>query len=437
VQGLRASSLSDVGAFRRACIEAATQDTAFDHFRQNEVIRAVFDHVTEAQGEACLQLCPMRPIEALRLNDSLGAPTRFDYPGLGLVSPTTLRYLKIATDLNNLFGSLDGMEIVEIGAGFGGQARLLHTLNPAITKYTIIDLPEVLTLAKRYLTALGVDNVEYLPVDAFTARKVPLASDLFISNYAVTECAPKLLDYYMRAVAVWAPRGYLIGNAQEPTVLRALTASGAKRADEKPSTGEGNYLCTWGVGDVARPGERFHPYTIPLHLVDRLRKKHDLGVFIETGTAAGHTAEAVRGVFDFVYTIELDRDLYEHANRRFFEADNVMTLRGDSKTELPGVISAIRRGERALYWLDAHWSGGETATRSDEVHTAVCDELESIRASGRTTDVIMIDDIADFKGEHGYPTVEELIGLVLSINPTYSVAVHMELRRGVLVAEPG
>lgn len=183
----------------------------------------------------------------------------------------------------------------------------------------------------------------------------------------------------------------------------------------------------------AEPGERFHPHTIPLYLVDRLVKAYGLEVFIETGTYLGMTTESVLGQFRQVFTIELDPKLAAEARWKFEHVPNVTVLEGNSGVVLEGIALADRR---ALIWLDAHWSGGITAQASAALHTAVRAELAALLdAFHRRDHVLMIDDIDDFNGEHGYPMRGELIDLVQQINLDYDVRI-LPVRRGVLAALP-
>lgn len=193
----------------------------------------------------------------------------------------------------------------------------------------------------------------------------------------------------------------------------------------------------------AEPGERFHPHTIPLYLVDRLVKAYGLEVFIETGTYTGATVENVLGGFKEIYTIELDPKLAANARWRFEDPNlHVHVLEGNSAGvlyallagKIPGASSFLK-DKRALLWLDAHWSGGITAREDVDVHTAVRAELAALRDLSQRDHVLMIDDIDDFSGEHGYPMRGELIDLVQQINLDYDVRI-LPVRRGVLVALP-
>ncbi len=88
--------------------------------------------------------------DKFRENDLIGDPVCFDYGEYGKFSPTTLRYIKIASDLKQQFGDLSQLHIVEIGGGYGGQCKALSDLT-GFASYTLIDLPEALALARKYL----------------------------------------------------------------------------------------------------------------------------------------------------------------------------------------------------------------------------------------------------------------------------------------------
>lgn len=187
---------------------------------------------------------------------------------------------------------------------------------------------------------------------------------------------------------------------------------------------------------TAEPGERFHPHTIPLYLVDRLVQVYKPTVFIETGTYLGFTVEAVVDKFECVFTVEVDQRLAQAARWKFAADERVRVVNADSREALKQVLADERVvHHRALIWLDAHWSGGVTGGQDGEVHTAVRDELLAIQQSGRRDDIIMVDDIDDFDGRHGYPTDAELIYELLQVNPSYEVA-RLPIRRGVVIALP-
>jgi hypothetical protein len=208
------------------------------------------EHVTAAQGQQYLaeirSEAPGLLDPSLVLpNDALGGPEVASYPDFATVSPTTLRYLKVLADLVTLFGPLAGLNVVEVGGGYGGQARLVRAFFPTV-KYTIFDLPEPLALTRKYLERSGiVDDVTYIACSK--SDDVPsLGGDLFLSNYALSELARDWFDAYVERVARGCTRGYITGNAQEATTFRSLEAVNPERIDERPLTGSDNFICVWG-----------------------------------------------------------------------------------------------------------------------------------------------------------------------------------------------
>ena len=77
-------------------------------------------------------------------------------------------------------------------------------------------------------------------------------------------------------------------------------------------------------------------------------------ICVETGTNLGYNTEIITRLFPEVYTIEIQRELYERAEKSF----DATCILGDSATELPKVIAQLDRP--TVFFLDAHWSGDAT-----------------------------------------------------------------------------
>jgi putative sugar O-methyltransferase len=140
-------------------------------------------------------------------NDGVGGPKLAYFWRIGWISPTTLRYIKVASDLECMFGSLDNKKIVEIGGGYGGQCAILKA-RFSIADYTLIDLPSTLSLAREYLRQLNVSDVNFQPWTSLTS----ITSDLVISSYALSEITREGQEHYVRNVLSHARRGYLLWN---------------------------------------------------------------------------------------------------------------------------------------------------------------------------------------------------------------------------------
>src|SRR6516162_8420370 len=147
---------TDDGVYIRAVENANHNFEAFLNFKRNEDYRFVLEHVSYEQGREYLEILRseasdfVEGVDRFLVNDIVGNPIRFFYEGAGLVSPTTLRYLKVASDLRQLFGDLNAVQVGEIGVGYGGQLLILDQIYE-FQRYDLYDLPPVLRLTSRYL----------------------------------------------------------------------------------------------------------------------------------------------------------------------------------------------------------------------------------------------------------------------------------------------
>jgi putative sugar O-methyltransferase len=247
-----ASSISDDNVYPAFCEAASAQDELFARFRADPRYRVVLEHVTPAQGLAYLELIVrnypflIETMDAFRANDTIGAPPTHDFgEQLGVWSPTTLRYAKVAGDLIKMFGELRDFDIVEIGGGYGGQCFVLSLLG-GWRSYTIFDLPPVQKLQRRYLGQMGVHNVAFESLDSL---KRSARYDLVISNYALSECTRKIQDRYFAAVLDHSNRGYLTCNNLvddcygEPELRERIPQ--VIGFPEIPLTHPDNYILAW------------------------------------------------------------------------------------------------------------------------------------------------------------------------------------------------
>lgn len=122
--------------------------------------------------------------------------------------------------------------------------------------------------------------------------------------------------------------------------------------------------------------------------------------------------EATRRSFDTIYSIELDQTLYRGAKEKFAPLHHISILQGDSTEALPTLLERI--SEPALFWLDAHYSGGITARGPKE--TPIIDEIQNIFNHPIKHHVILIDDARSFTGGT-YPTLAWLRDLTSRQQP--------------------
>lgn len=246
------TSASDENFYREICRKAVENDYYFANFKDIQDYRQILEHLGKDHGYLYLEVIKQQTpeflsqIELFKKNDLYGNPRKDDFtgifPGIGTISSTTLRYLKVASDQKLAYGnSLNGMSIVEIGGGYGGQCLIL-SLICQFKDYTIIDLPEALALTKKYLEKHNVHNVIYKPMDETISDK---NYDLVISNYAFSECSPEMRNKYVREVLSHSKRGYLTGFKGTLTEFLDDYSIPYEIWSENPCTGSTNVLVTW------------------------------------------------------------------------------------------------------------------------------------------------------------------------------------------------
>lgn len=126
---------------------------------------------------------------------------------------------------------------------------------------------------------------------------------------------------------------------------------------------------------------------IPQEITIELARLNGSATFVETGTYTGGTTRWASGHFESVHTIERAETLYRKYGAALSQLGGVTPHLGDSRRILPEILRAL--GDRtAVFWLDGHWSGGETAGAQDEC--PLLDELACL--ANRSGDIILIDD---------------------------------------------
>lgn len=142
------------------------------------------------------------------------------------------------------------------------------------------------------------------------------------------------------------------------------------------------------------------------------REFFGIDFFLETGTYLGVTTNYVKKFFTTVFTIELSVDLAHEAAQYFKNDKKVNILQGDSGLLIETIIK--NNNEKKLFWLDAHYSAGMTATSVDFGDTPISKEVEDILTHWVPGSVILIDDARHFVGKDNYPRLEDLEKFLLS-----------------------
>jgi hypothetical protein len=170
------------------------------------------------------------------------------------------------------------------------------------------------------------------------------------------------------------------------------------------------------------------PHIIKQRILGEYARQYNLKIFVETGTYYGDMVEAMRNLFDKIYSIELSQEFYIKAKKRFKSEKNIKLIQGNSGKELQMIMKEIDKP--ALFWLDGHYSGG--ATERGEKDTPIWEELRSILAEQNLGHVIIIDDARLFGTDPAYPTIEKVKEFIYSKRETVQMTVDDDSIRIIL-----
>lgn len=136
---------------------------------------------------------------------SLGHPVTLAAPSGEAINLDHFFSIEEYTFLNTNLNLDKINHIVEIGAGFGRTAQALVKLAVNIKKYTIIDIPEVLSLSSSYLERV-LNEEEFAKLDFVNALSLPKdhqvfhAVDLVINIDSFQEMPKDTIKYYFERV---------------------------------------------------------------------------------------------------------------------------------------------------------------------------------------------------------------------------------------------
>ena len=231
----------------------------FKRFRRNFYYRQIVETVTPDLGFEYIKKINDLDPNCLKLSgtqkyfDNIGNPLTYKYPDVGRISPTTLRYLAVALELNNLFGNLNNRSISEIGVGYGGQFKVLDNMH-ILKKYYLYDLPLAQLAAKKYLASFSVKTECIFP-DINNWDKATRI-DLVISNYAFSELPRETQFLYLDNVILQSKNGYMTMNTgrgnlsgrkrnqlEMDELLKKIPNS--RIIEEVPKTNVDNYIIIW------------------------------------------------------------------------------------------------------------------------------------------------------------------------------------------------
>jgi len=253
------SSVSDNGSYPNFCLLASKDNSIFNAFKQNPVYTIILEHTSFHYGNEYLNILKSRYsknnllniINKVKINDSVGSASiqKFILENEDInISPSTLNYTKVWSDICNLFGNRSDLKVCEIGGGYGGQATVAYNFT-GFKKWDIIDLAEAAALQNKYLNHLEIKNANAYSFNEMD--KLLPEYDLCISNFAFSEVQRDLQEIYINKILLKSKNGYMImnfgwklDNLVTPVYLKSIIPN-LNIVDEVPKTGPNNCLVYW------------------------------------------------------------------------------------------------------------------------------------------------------------------------------------------------
>ena len=251
----RRSSISDSDPYTKLCELAVDNEEVFARFKSEAAYKTILEHVGYVNGLRYLAILNERgvdlPTHFLDAHSKIGDPELYTFRGLGKISPSLLRYFKVASDFDELFPKWRDMDIVEVGIGYGGQIAVLKDRGHR-REYLGLDLSPVVKLADKYLTTSSRYSGYILQG---SDKKLPnKEGHHFVSNYAFSELGPEIQEAYYLSVIASSKSGYVSWNNLSQSSLGGISLDyftkrvGGRVIEESPLTHPNNCIVVWDKG---------------------------------------------------------------------------------------------------------------------------------------------------------------------------------------------
>lgn len=200
------------------CKIASEDNELFQNFRNNSSYTSVLEHVSPElskdyyQALKNLNYSDDYIYSICKILDQPGNPKKIKYSdSTNELTGSSLRYLYTGLDIKSKLNITKKINVVEIGAGFGGQSVILDKIIN-IENYLFVDLKEVNLLIDRFLNNFKV-NFNYSFKSLEDDFQDNFEFDLIISNYAFSELPRNLQNLALNKIINKSRSGYMIVNS--------------------------------------------------------------------------------------------------------------------------------------------------------------------------------------------------------------------------------
>ena len=200
------------------CKIASEDNEVFQNFRNNSSYTSVLEHVSPQLSKEYYQALKNLNYSddyiysICKILDQPGNPRKIKVSNsISELTGSSLRYLYTGLDIKNKLNLKKMINVVEIGAGYGGQSVILDKILP-IENYFYVDLKEVNQLIDRFVGNFNV-NFNYTFNSLEDKFDYDSEFDLVISNYAFSELPRNLQNLALNKIINNSKNGYMIINS--------------------------------------------------------------------------------------------------------------------------------------------------------------------------------------------------------------------------------
>jgi hypothetical protein len=159
---------------------------------------------------------------------------------------------------------------------------------------------------------------------------------------------------------------------------------------------------------------------------DSNENKSEYDIFIESGTYGGGTITSMYDEFDTLYTIELSEKYYQYFDdiKRNNNYDKIINYYGDTVDVLPVILQTLTPKDKSIFWLDGHWSSGDTAKgKKDCPLIEECNHIDYFYKPDKG--IVLIDDYRLFgtfiNEDWSYITLDKIISCFKKHKVSYQI----------------
>ena len=178
-----------------------SDDNTFNNFKRYSYYNSVIGYSEPLCVQNCYKTILKHPdvvinISKFLLQEEIGNSDKYcfapDKSG-NKISGNLIRNIETICLLKEAFGDLNNKNILEFGCSFGQLTGCILVQWPDVKCIHLIDLPEVLKLAEKYLSK--IPNIDVKKIN-FKEPEPSVVMDVAISEYGLSEITPETIEEY-------------------------------------------------------------------------------------------------------------------------------------------------------------------------------------------------------------------------------------------------